>query len=222
MDQAPANVRLFVSVVSARQWPVRFGESLANLGFHLGYNRLGGRLAGLRMCISRQAHPSMTRNDHLVQAQAEEFTHFLSLDDDQTFPGDVVDRMLSAEKPVVTCNYRKKVPEIEYVCSDLDGQMLDSTHRTGIERIKMMGMGMALIDLSAIKDVHAPYFGAIWNTDTSTYVIEDEFFCRLLWTRGIEIWCDHDLSRQIGHIGEIEYIPPAYEAPALSLARQAA
>lgn len=221
MDAVPANVRLFVSVVSARQWPVRFGESLANLAFNLGYTRLGGRLAGLRMTIARQAHPSMTRNDHLVQAQAEDFTHFLSLDDDQTFPGDVVERMLGAEKPIVTCNYRKKVMEVEYVCSNLDGQMLDSTHATGLEHIKMMGMGMALIDLAALKDLPAPYFGAIWNADTGKYVIEDEFFCRQLWSRGIEIWCDHDLSREIGHVGEIEYLPPAYE-PLLSLVEQAA
>jgi hypothetical protein len=221
MEPVLADVRLFVSVVSARQWPARFGESLANLGFHLGYSRLGGRLGGLRMCIARQAHPSMTRNDHLVQALAEGFTHFLSLDDDQTFPGDVVERMLAAEKPVVTCNYRKKVMEVEYVCSDIDGRMLDSTHRTGIERIRMMGMGMALIDLAALADVPAPYFGAIWNVDTGKYVIEDEFFCRLLWARGVEVWCDHDLSRQIGHVGEHEYMPPAYE-PVLSLVEQAA
>ncbi len=221
MDQVPANVRLFVSVVSARQWPARFGESLANLAFHLGYSRLGGRLAGLKMCIARQAHPSMTRNGHLVDAQKEGFTHFLSLDDDQTFPGDVVEKMLAHEKLILTCNYRKKVQEIEYVCSDVDGQMLDSTHRTGIERIKMMGMGVALIDLSVLADFPAPYFGAMWNVDTSTYVIEDEFFCRLLWARGIEIWCDHDLSRQIGHVGEFEYVPPEY-SPALSLVEQAA
>ena len=221
MNAPLADVRLFVSVVSARQWPVRFGESLANLAFHLGYSRLGGRLAGLRMCISRQAHPSITRNDHLVQAQKEGFTHFLSLDDDQTFPGDVVEKMLSAEKPVLTCNYRKKIPEVEYVCSDLDGQMLNSTNRTGIEHIRMMGMGMALIDLSVLKDIPAPYFGAVWNVDTGKMIIEDEFFCRILWSHGVEIWCDHDLSRQIGHVGEHEYLPPAY-APTLTLVVEAA
>ena len=209
MAEAPADIRLFISVISARQWPAQFGESLAVMMLHHGLKRLDGRLAQHSLRVSRQAHPSVTRNSDIIHALAEGFTHFLSLDDDQTFPPDVVERMLSAEKPIVTANYRKKTMDVQYVCSGLDGQMLDSTHRAGLERIKMMGMGMALIDLAALKDIPAPYFGALWNADTANYVIEDEFFCRLLWHRGVEIWCDHDLSRQVGHVGEYEYrLPP--------------
>jgi hypothetical protein len=213
------DVNLYVSVISARQWPARFGESLASFTFNLGRNGLGGRLKGLRVKIARQAHPSMTRGEHLAEALDEGFTHFLSLDDDQTFPANVVERMLDAEKPVVTCNYRKKIMEVEYVCSGLDGQMLDSTHRAGLERIKAMGMGMVLIELSAIRHVPRPYFGAFWNRDEDKMWIEDTVFSYLLWTHNVELWCDHDLSREIGHVGEYEYRLPDY-SPAITLVEQ--
>ena len=175
----------------------------------------------MRLTINRQAHPSTTRNEHLVTALAEGFTHFLSLDDDQTFPGDVAQRMLDAGKPVVTCNYRKKTAEVEYVCSGLDGEMLVSTHKTGLERIKSMGMGVTLVRLDAIRHIAQPYFAAPWNYDTSKHVIEDEFFCRLLWQHGVETWCDHDLSREIGHVGEFEYRLPPY-TPTLAVVEKAA
>ena len=216
IEAPPSEVRLFISVISARQWPAQFGESLAVMMLHHGLKRLDERMGQHCLRVSRQAHPSSTRNQDLTDALAQGFTHFLSLDDDQTFPPDVVERMLAHEKPIVTANYRKKKAEVEYVCSGLDGEMLDSTHRTGLERIRMMGMGMALIDLAAVSRIPAPYFGALWNSDTSSYVIEDEFFCRLLWHHGVEIWCDHDLSRQIGHVGEYEYrLPPL--TPSLAL-----
>lgn len=213
------DVNLFVSVISSRQWPARFGESLAGLMFHIGRTGLGGRLSGLRMTINRQAHPSTTRNEHLVQAQADGFTHLLSLDDDQTFPGDVADRLLAHAKPIVTCNYRKKQMELEYVCSGIDGAELNSTHAKGLERIKAMGMGMTFIDLACLKDIPQPYFAAVWNKDENQYWIEDKVFSYLLWNAGVEVWCDHDLSREIGHVGEYEYLLPAY-TPSLSLVEQ--
>lgn len=216
------DVGLYISVISARQWPARFGESLAMLMFNLGLKHLDGRLNGLTLKVARQAHPSMTRGEHLTEALKDGFTHFLSLDDDQTFPADVVERMLAAAKPILTCNYRKKQEKLEYVCSGVDSQMLDSTHKTGLERIKAMGMGMALIDLAAIAHIQPPYFSAVWNADEGKMWIEDTVFSYLLWNHGVEMWCDHDLSREIGHVGEFEYRLPPYAPSALALVEEAA
>ena len=207
-------VKLYVSVVSARQWPVKFGESLVALALHLGLRHLDGRLAQVNLSITGQAHPSTTRNAHIVHALADGYTHFLSLDDDQTFPPDLVEKMLASQKPVLTGNYRKKRMDlVEHVCAGMDGKTLDSTHRTGLERCKAMGNGMALIELDAIRHIRPPYYAALWQNDR--YMIEDEVFSLLLGQNGVEIWCDHDLSREIGHVGEYEYrLPPYAPVPA--------
>lgn len=184
----------------------------------LGLEKLGGRMEGLALTIARQAHPSITRNEHLTQALAEGFTHFLSLDDDQTFPADVVERMLASAKPVLACNYRKKTDErVEYTCSDINGDMLNSTGRMGLEPITAMGMGMALIDLRAMAHVPAPYFAVIWNKDKGSYLIEDAVFSLLLREHNVALWCDHELSQDIGHVGEKEYRLPSVVPATISV-----
>lgn len=205
-----SDIKLYVSVCSGRGWAGAFGYSLAGLTFRLGYDKLGGRMKGYALTVARQANIVVSRNDHILEAIKGGFTHFLSLDDDMVFPADVVERLLAHEKPVVAVNYRKKTPErIECVCGDLDGEPLSSDGKSGLEQIGSMGMGVTLIDLEAIKHVPAPYFAVIWNRDKQNYMIEDGVFSQLLKEHGVTLWCDHDLSRDIGHVGEIEYyVPP--------------
>ena len=60
------------------------------------------------------------------------------------------------------------------------------------------------------------------NADEGKMWIEDTVFSYLLWNHGVEMWCDHDLSREIGHVGEFEYRLPLYAPSALALVEEAA
>ena len=206
---AERNIRLLIVVASGRGWASRFGHRLACLTLHLGMTRLGGRLERCATQVHHGAYLVKARNDHLKSALAGGFTHMLSLDDDMTFPADSVERMLAHDKAVVTCNYRKKYADrIEFCCTDYDGEMLVSTGKTGLERIGMMGMGITLIDLDKIRHIPGPYFAVIWNEETGEPLIEDGFFSALLAEYDVEIWCDHDLSQDVGHVGEVEFRCP--------------
>lgn len=176
----------------------------------LGMAQLGGRLKNVELLVTKQCHLVPTRQEHLDKAMTDNFTHLLTLDDDMSFPADVVERMLVHEKPVMTCNYRRKRPDrLEHCCTQMDGTMLDSTGKTGLEQIKAMGMGCTLIEVDALRHIPKPHFGTTWNYDMQEYLMEDSWFSLLLLLHGVPIFVDHDLSREIGHVGEVQYrLPP--------------
>ncbi len=207
-------IKLLIVVASGRGWASRFGGSFGTMMLNLGWARLPGKdgVPRLQRCATSIHHGAYlveARNRHVIEALKGDYTHMLSLDDDMMFPHDVVERMLAHDKPVVTANYRKKLPDrLEFVCHGPDGQMVSSFKKTGIERVVGMGMGLTLIDLDAIRDIPAPYFAVIWNEGTGEMVIEDAVFCALLGAHGVEIWCDHDLSQDVGHVGDFEFRVP--------------
>lgn len=212
-------VRLLIAVASGRGWCADFGFSLAHVMLNLGMNKLGGRLEDVKLAVTRQAYLVAARNDHMMMAIAEGFTHILYLDDDMTFPGDIVERLLAADKPVITCNYRKKnVKGLDYVCSTLAGEMLSSTTKTGLEQIGAMGLGMTLIKVDAVRNIPPPFFAVIWQKGLGTYLIEDGVFSLLLREHRVELWCDHDTSRHVGHVGEVQFnVPPVQGLTSLDL-----
>ena len=170
------------------------------------------RLEKVVLEVASQANIVVDRNRHLLEAQKLGCTHFLSLDDDMKFPPIFLQRMIDHQKPVVTVNYRKKTDEaVKCVCTTLDGrEPISSEGKTGLERVGGMGMGLTLIDLrGSFKRLTPPYFAVVWNPHKQEYVIEDGVFSGLLREHNVEIWCDHDLTYEVGHIGDKEYrLPP--------------
>ncbi len=212
MSNAP--VRLLIAITSGRGWCSRFGHRLASMTLHLGMNGVKGadgknRLERCALMVNHGAYLTIARESHMVKAKAEGFTHLLSLDDDMTFPVDCVERMLAHDKAVVTCNYRKKIQDrTEMICASLDGGMVDSANKTGLEKIAGMGMGITLIDVAKVAHVPRPYFEVLWDEDKQEFDIEDGVFSLRLRNHDVDLWCDHDLSQEVGHVGEVEFLIP--------------
>ncbi len=198
-------VKLVIAIASNRSWAPLFGRSFGGLMLYLGMSKLGGRLAGFNLRIVTQAYLVTERQDALDMALEGDYTHLLYLDDDQTFPHDVVDRLLAHDKPIVTCNYRKKSPEVQFVCADHDNQFIDSRGKTGLERIFSCGMGITLIKLDALRKIPKPHFGVVYSKSINKFIIEDGYFANVMKVNGVDMWVDHDLSQVVGHVGETEY-----------------
>lgn len=200
-----SDVRLYIHVASSRTWHVDFGNSMVGLTFHLTSKRLGGRMAHMQFSIAKQAGIAQARDEDFQKAIAGGYTHFLSLDDDMVFPMTVADRLLAHGKAIITCNYSRKILAKTPVCLDLQGNYLHSESKRGLEKIGYMGMGMTMIDIQEALKIPQPYFALMWDDKLKKMWSEDTYFSLKARDHGLDIWCDHDLSREIGHMGDFEY-----------------
>jgi hypothetical protein len=122
-------------------------------------------------------------------------THVLWLDADMTFPPDTALRLLKHGTDVIAANYVTRVAP-HRPTARWNGQCVSSLDVTGLEAVDHVGMGVFLMKTSVVENIPAPRFW--YSTLTET---EDVFFCNKLREAGHTIYIDHDLSREVGHIG---------------------
>lgn len=126
-------------------------------------------------------------------------THVLWLDTDMTFPPDTALRLLQHDVDVVAANYETRRPPIRPTARR-DGHCVYSNEATGLEAVDHVGMGAFLMKSSVVVGLPRPRFW--YSTPTET---EDVYFCRLLRAAGRTIYIDHDLSQEVGHVGQHVY-----------------
>ncbi len=132
-------------------------------------------------------------------------THMLFLDSDMTFPADSFHRLLARNHPVVGCNYVKRtIPATSNTVSMDDKMLLTTEDKTGLEPARSAGFGVLLIDVDVLRQVPPPWFDCVWMTN-GELMGEDVFFFKKLAHHGFTLMIDHDLSKEIGHIGQFEY-----------------
>ncbi len=207
------NVRLYVSVASNRPWNGRFGSSIVGLFAYLssvGINVPGYKLQDIQFRAYGQVSVLPIAQEKFVDEMiAGNYTHWLSLDDDMTFPNNFVDKLIVYNKDVVATNYRHKtmhdINEVKGICCDIKGERLDSTGKTGLEEISSMGGASFLARVDAIRPLKKPRFEIRWLEEKQDYVGSDVYFSTLLRVHGVHMFCDHDLSQDIGHVGDYEY-----------------
>jgi hypothetical protein len=108
------------------------------------------------------------------------------------------------EQPIVACNYVVRQASGLFTASR-DGERVATTERsTGLEAVEYVGMGALLMRTDVVADLGRPWFRHGLN-DFGGDVGEDVMFCRALAAAGHTVYIDHDLSKEIGHIGQTTY-----------------
>jgi hypothetical protein len=131
-------------------------------------------------------------------------THVLWLDTDMSVPPDLAIRLHMHEQPIVACNYVVRQASGLFTASR-DGERVATTERsTGLEAVEYVGMGALLMRTDVVADLGRPWFRHGLN-DFGGDVGEDVMFCRALAAAGHTVYIDHDLSKEIGHIGQTTY-----------------
>jgi hypothetical protein len=135
-------------------------------------------------------------------------THILWLDTDMSLPREAAVLLAMHERSVVACNYVVRQPSGLFTASR-DGQRVATTATsTGLEVVEYVGMGAMLMRAEAVKDITRPWFRHGLN-EFGGDIGEDVLFCRALAAAGHPVYIDHDLSKQVGHIGQHTYTIPA-------------
>ncbi len=153
---------------------------------------------------------SMSRQKRLDFALNGDYTHVAFFDDDMAFPPDTVGRLLKHDVDFVCSNAIQKIPNKKNgVCLDFDGMRINSAEKSGLEEIQWGSLAVSLLKLDPIRKIPKPHFEVLWhewfNNGNGGYEGEDHYFMRKLKATGIKLYCDHDVSMEVKHIGDYLY-----------------
>ncbi len=154
---------------------------------------------------SRMAYIGPSRNELVEMAKKVKADYLFFLDSDMRVPPDAILRLLAHRKEIVGANYtRRKPPFVAIIKKDVNGKPLNYS-KGGLVNIGEIPTGCLLIDMRVFDKLEQPYFTTLGNRGSNVFQGEDLFFCQLAREEGFRVYCDLDLSTQIGHIGTAEY-----------------
>ena len=133
------------------------------------------------------------------------------LDDDMRFPPDSLIRLLGHDRDIVGANYitRNLPPRPTALHQDESGEKFwHVASPEGVlepEEVSALGFGCLLMHARVFENLPQPWFSMPYHPGKGTHVGEDVYFCANARGAGFSTFCDHALSREIGHIGAFEY-----------------
>jgi hypothetical protein len=148
------------------------------------------------------------RRKIVKNAQGEGFSHILWIDDDMTFPANTLDRLMDHKLPIVGCNCTTRRLPVK-TTAILNDQRIPSTGQHGLQKVDGVGFGVLLTETAIFERLPEPWFATPFDPNAkpgvSHFLTEDLWFCCLARRFGFDVWIDHDLSQEIGHIGDYEF-----------------
>ena len=206
--------RLGLVLPSLQTWDADFGISLLQLTLMMARVRVPGYENNALKIFNRRSSMIPKSRQELVQdALKENCSHVLFIDSDQVFPSSLAHRLAKHREMVVACNVATKsqgnsIPTARAKPGPGEwwgGHTVYSNHKHGIEKIWRIGFGVILINLQVFKNLPLPWFNNKWYDEYQEFLGEDWFFCELMEKQGVPIYIDHDVSREIGHVGKWIY-----------------
>jgi len=172
----------------------------------------GGRLhlfnsMGTLICDQRQ--------NLILEALNVKADYVLWLDSDHRFPKDMVDRLHSHQQPIVAANYStRRVPAKPVALANdrCDELVYTTKDSTGLEEVAAIGMGAMLESTEVYKKLGLPFFTIGYSQAAGDFFGEDVFHCRKAREAGFKVMVDHDVSKEVRHIGSLEFTHEHAEA----------
>jgi hypothetical protein len=143
----------------------------------------------------------------LVRAAMESnATHVLWLDSDMRFPHDILLQLLDRGCAIVAVNYaRRRKPILPTAEHAKLGFLFTTDDSDGLVEVSQCGMGIMLVDMAVYTQIPQPWFAIGFNPRDAEYTGEDFFFCRKAREHGFATMIDQDASKQVRHVGEMEF-----------------
>lgn len=187
-------------IPSGDRWHAGFGLDLAKLvGFTAAHDpTLAVAVLNVRGSILPQVRATLAAQALTIGAD-----WLLWLDSDMRFPKDALVRLMAHGKSIVGANYTTRQPpfvpsaqyETAHVFTDADAH--------GLVAVDRMGFGCLLVARDVVMQMARPWFAFGYARTDDGYVGEDYYWFQKATAAGHTAWIDHDLSRQVFHLGEI-------------------
>jgi hypothetical protein len=196
-------MRLVIGGPTVAQVPASFAVDLAAL---YAFTREHGPWSLVTMGFIQSTYVHVGREAVLAGAIERQAAHVLWLDTDMAFPPDTAVRLARHNQPIVACNCVMRDPRLLFTAMR-DGQRLETTATSsGLAPVDQVGPAVMLMRTDVVASLQRPWFEHGRN-DVGGDIGEDVMFCRKLRAAGRDIYIDHDLSKEIGHIGQHTYRP---------------
>ena len=154
------------------------------------------------------ANLPLVREMLVAEARKKGADYILWIDADQTFPEDALERLLAADRPVIGCNIPSRIPPHAPSAARAAPGKVERVQTTAelaargeIERVDAMGLGFCLMKMNVLDGIEGPLFQFAQGKD-GTLIGEDIWMFQRLREHGVDVFIDHGLSWQIGHIRE--------------------
>lgn len=213
MPKPKTNFKLAILLPWTNMVDAGFAYCLADMMAALGASLDG--VGDVKMFEVNGTYIDRSRTDLVREAVQWEATHILFIDSDMHFPQDMAHRLLRHNKDIVGVNYAKRrFPHLPVTFKHMPdpAQGTDSAvfcyteaDSTGLEEVDALGFGGILIRMNVFAKLKPECFETGVVKGTGIYMGEDTHFCHAAKAAGFQIWCDHDLSKQIGHAGMRAY-----------------
>jgi len=194
-------MRILIGIPSTEDVKADFAMALATM---MGATCAQVQSVQVAVFNAKGCHVDRNRYWIVKKAQEMEADKILFIDSDMVFPPKTLLQLLSHREYIVGVNAVKRTPPHDALAVGLDGELID-TKADGLVEVSRMGTGIMLVDMKVFTDVKAPWF-------VNTYV-EGKFdsgdykFCQEVKAQGYNIFCDTELSLQVGHIGSTTHFP---------------
>lgn len=155
------------------------------------------------------------RQNLVLEALRVNADYMLHLDTDMRFPKDLVDRLHAHQQPIVACNYStRRVPAkpVAFANDRCDELVYTTKDSTGLQEVKAVGMGAMLESTAVYKKLGLPFFTIGYSQAAGDFFGEDVFHCRKAREAGFKVLIDHDVSKEVRHIGSLEFTHEHAEA----------
>jgi hypothetical protein len=225
VERAHVKLKIALCIPCHRQTEAKFTQCLAAMIAHtLGARvELDGEPVQIEfetIIVSSSLLPE-SRNRLVVEAINWQADYMLWMDADHVFPCEALLKLLSRSKLVVGCNYARRFSPTSPTASkrgdddewDLVWTTKEKAEAGEIEEVAHLGLGLCLVDMrvyamlerKAVEDGKEhfwPLFEIPAKPDGIGCIGEDVSYFRLLREAGVRIFLDHELSWDVGHIGD--------------------
>lgn len=198
-------------------------RDIVNTGFAYDLARLSAYWAAkhvprggkLHMFTSQGTLIADQRENLVKEALAVQADYVLWIDTDMRFPKDAADRLASHNLPIVAANYAtRRVPCRPVAFADASCTNLVPTQHdsSGLQEVYAVGMGLMLVDTKVYANVPRPWHHIGFSQKADDFYGEDVYFCHQARAKGHKVFIDHDLSKEVRHIGNFEFTHDHVEA----------
>ena len=170
-----------------------------NKGIDISFNQMNG------------CYLDLLRNQLMQSALKTNPDYILMLDSDMRFPANTMERLAAHDKEVVGCNYTRRRADFSPIACTFEdpNKRVDPSQVSGLGKVSLLPTGIMMLKPSVLARIKYPWFENIWRKSDNRLVGEDVVFCAKVQEEAkTVVYCDHDLSREVAHSGQMDYTIP--------------